>query len=153
MKEAVQCDQFRLWLARHFDELAPGGAWSRLEAHAASCPRCARMLEAERVLDAWLRARFTPPRLDEEFTRRLLDQVEPFAPAPALPSWIEWLEVAAGVSLAAALGLMLSPAPLAAVGQWLAAGAPHYAAWALTAALLGFGLWLAGEACSVRVDS
>lgn len=153
MKRAIECDQFELLLAEQLDRRGAPEDWTLLEAHAATCPRCARVLEAERRLEDWLRARFSPPRLEEDFTRRLLDRLEPLEPAAVVPRWVEWLELGAGVSLAAAAAWMLSLVPVAALGRWLASGGPHYAAWALAAALIGFGFWLVSETYSVQVDS
>lgn len=153
MKRAIECDQFELLLAGQLDRRGGLEDWSLLEAHAAACPRCARVLEAERRLEDWLRARLSPPKLEEDFTPRLVDRLEPLEPAALVPRWVEWLEVGAGVSLAAAAAWMLSLVPVAALGRWLASGGPHYATGALAAAVIGFGFWLISETDSVQVDS
>ncbi len=111
------------------------------------------MLEAERRLEDWLKARLSPPQLEEDFTRRLLDWLEPPAPLAVVPGWVEWLEVGAGVFLAIAAAWMLSLVPVAALGRWLTSGAPHDAARALAAAVIEFGFWLISEVGSVQVDS
>lgn len=153
MKKVIACDEFELLLAEWFDGRGGLECSSLLEAHAATCPRCARMLEAERSLEDWLKARLSPPGLEEDFTRRLLDRLEPLEPVAVVPRWVEWFEVGGGVSLAAAAAWILSLVPVAALGRWLTSAVPQHAAWALAAVLVGLGFWLISETYSVQVDS
>jgi anti-sigma factor RsiW len=140
----IACEQAGVLIERRLDGEASPADDARLDAHVATCPSCAALLEQETALDAALAARFAnaepSPRLADAVRARVAAE----RPAPA--AWIPDALNAAGLVLSLAVTL-----PLAA--WW--GGATGVAVSLAVVVAAGYPLLLvawAGEAGSAELD-
>jgi anti-sigma factor RsiW len=102
----IGCDRAAVLIERRLDGEASPQDDAALDAHVASCPSCAELLEHETVLDAALAARFSNAMPSAGFSAAVRARVAAERPAPAL--WIPDALNAAGLVLSLTVVLPLA---------------------------------------------
>ena len=140
----IACDRAGALIERRLDLEASPQDDALLDAHVATCPACAALLEAETALDAALAARFAAAVPSAGFAAAV--RVRVAADGPPAASWIPDALNAAGLVLS-----LLVVVPLAAWWGGIAGAAVTLAALTLGAYPLLLADWV-GEAGSGEPD-
>jgi hypothetical protein len=102
----MDCHDVRMSILESFEEIAPQGRVSEIDAHCAWCHDCARFSAVQRSLDGRLSAQLRCPDMSPEFRRRLRQAIRRDARqvwSPALPDVVHFLACGTATVLCAAL--------------------------------------------------
>ncbi|BDI34501.1 hypothetical protein CCAX7_65520 [Capsulimonas corticalis] len=104
----MNCTQAELWIQQSLDGMLSAAERESLDAHVAACPACAarwrEYRQLSRAATQWVQQ---PAAISDDFTARLMAQVEARASAPSPARPAPWLQAAAIAAFAGSLAAVV----------------------------------------------